>query len=373
MGAGIFYGRDENYGISARLPSNPPWVSTSTFTGTPSAPVFFLRDGFPPNALSLTATGFNANTTVYSQPFNFPTPYVEQWNVNVQRQFGGEFLAQIGYTGSEAHKLFYPINMNQAFPGTGSLNSRRPFQGVGNITYYAPLINSTYNALVAKLERRFSKGLSLLTSYTFGHSLDGEGNEHDTSDVSPQNVRNLRGEKGSSNFDVRHRIAVSGLYQLPFGKSAGIRAYVVRDWQLSGIFSAQTGQPFSAALSTDPSGTGATARPDRIADGNLPTDQRTIKHWFNTSAFVVPACACYGNSGRDILRGPGFLDIDFSIIRDFHISDRYRIQFRAESFNLMNHPNFGIPNSSIGNPAVGTITAVVNPERQNQLALKLFF
>ena len=182
-GFGIFYGRDENYGISARLPSNPPWVSTSTFTGTATAPVFLLKDGFPPNALALTATGFNANTTVYSQPFNFPTSYVEQWNVNVQRQFGGDFVGQIGYTGSGAHKMLFPVNMNQAVPGTGAVNSRRPYQGVGNITYYAPLINSTYHALVAKVERRFAKGLSLLASYTMGHSIDGEGNEHDTSDA----------------------------------------------------------------------------------------------------------------------------------------------------------------------------------------------
>ena len=372
-GFGIFYGRDENFGISARLPSNPPWVSTATFTGTAAASVFLLKNGLPANALALTATGFNANTTVYSQPFDFPTSYVEQWNLNIQRQLPGDFVAQIGYTGSEAHKLLFPINMNQAVPGTGSVNSRRPYQGVGNITYYAPLINSTYHAMVAKLERRFARGLSLLASYTFGHSLDGEGNEHDTNDPAPQNVRNLAAEKGSSNFDVRHRMAISGFYLLPFGKNSGFASYLIRDWQLSGIFSAQTGQPFTATLSTDPSGTGATARPNRIADGNLPTDQRTRTHWFDTTAFVAATCVCFGNSGRDILRGPGFMDLDLAVIRDFRFAERFRVQFRAESFNLMNHPNLGLPNSSIGNPAVGIITSTINPERQNQLALKLFF
>jgi Carboxypeptidase regulatory-like domain/TonB dependent receptor-like, beta-barrel len=372
-GFGVFYGRDENFGISARLPSNPPWVSTATFTGTPAAPVFLLKDGFPANALLLTSTGFNANSTVYSQPFDFPTAYVEQWNVNVQRQFAGDFVAQIGYTGSGAHKFLFPVNMNQAVPGTGAVNSRRPYQGVGNITFYAPLINSTYHALVAKIERRFAKGLSLLASYTMGHSIDGEGNEHDTSDVSPQNVRNLAAEKASSNFDVRQRIVLSGFYQLPFGRKPGVFPYLARDWQLSGIFSAQAGQPFTATLSTDPSATGATARPNRIADGNLPTDQRARTHWFDTTAFAVPACICFGNSGRDILRGPGFMNLDMSIMRDFRVAERFRIQFRAESFNIMNHPNFGIPNAAIGNPAVGTITNIINPERQNQLALKFFF
>jgi hypothetical protein len=301
---------------------------------------------------------------------------VEQWNLNVQQQFRGDWVAQIGYTGSEAHKLFFPTNQNQAFPGPASIsvNARRPYQGVGNITYYAPIINSVYNAMIAKLEKRFSKGLSLLASYTYGHSIDGEPQEHDVNDLtSPQNVRNLAADRGSSNFDVRNRFVMSGFYILPFGKKAGALNYLARDWQLSGIFSAQGGQPFSATLSTDPSNTGATAHPNVIGNGNLPSDQRTVSHWFNTAAFAAPTCICFGNAGRGILTGPGFVNVDFSIIRDFHFAERFRLQFRAESFNLMNHPNLGVPNYVIGNPAVGTITTVINPERQNQLALKLYF
>ncbi|MGH7487589.1 MAG: TonB-dependent receptor, partial [bacterium] len=163
------------------------------------------------------------------------------------------------------------------------------------------------------------------------------------------------------------------LYQLPFGKQGGFASHVIRNWQLSGIFSAQTGQPLSATLSTDPSGTSTTARPNRIADGNLPPDQRSRTQWFNTAAFIAPGCVCFGNSGRDILRGPGFMDLDLGIARDFLFAERFRLQFRAESFNLMNHPNFGLPNSAIGNPGVGIITTTINPERQNQLALKLYF
>ncbi len=372
-GAGVFYGRDENFGISARLQSNPPWVSSASFPGSTTVPAFLLQDGFPPNALALSSSGFNANTTVMTQPFNFPTSYVEQWNLNIQRQLPGDLVAQVGYAGSEAHKLLRNVNLNQAFPGTGAVNARRPYQGVGNITYYAPLINSTCHAMVAKLERRFSKGLSLLASYTLGHSIDGDGNEHDTGDVNPQDVRNLAAEKGTSNFDVLHRFVFSGFYQLPFGKSGGVASYLIRNWQLSTIFSAQTGQPYSVTLSTDPSGTATTARPNRIADGNLPSDARSRTHWFDTTAFVVPNCICFGNSGRDILRGPGFMDLDFGIIRDFNFLERFRLQLRAESFNLTNHPNFGLPNSAIGNPSVGIITTTINRERQNQLALKLYF
>jgi hypothetical protein len=139
------------------------------------------------------------------------------------------------------------------------------------------------------------------------------------------------------------------------------------------VFSAQGGQPFTVTLNTDPSATGTTAHPNRIADGVLPADQRSVKHWFDTSAFVAPTCICFGNSGRGVVRGPGFMDLDLGIIRNFHVTERFRLQFRAESFNLMNHPNLGLPNFNIGNPLAGTITTTINPERQNQFALKLYF
>jgi hypothetical protein len=372
-GSGIFYGRDENLGIARRLPDNPPFVSASIFTGSATVPAFPLQVGFPANALALAATGFNANTTVNSFPFNFPMPYVEQWNVNIERQIPLNFVAQIGYTGSAAKKLTAVVNLNQAFPGPGSVVSRRPYQGVGDIEYYAPLDNSTYNALISKLERRFTNGFSLLASYTYGHSLDGGGNNNDANDPAPQNVRDLAAQKGSSNFDIRHRFVTSGFYQLPFGKSATFINHFIRNWQFSGIYSAQTGQPLTVTLSSDTSNTGATARPNRLADGNLPSDQRNIHHWFDSSAFAAATCVCFGNSGRNIIRIPGFSDLDLSVIRDFYIHERFRLQFRAESFNLMNHPNFGLPNAVIGNPLVGTISTVINPQRQNQFALKLYF
>ena len=372
-GTGVFYGRDEVLGIARRLPDNPPFVSAAVLVGSATTPAFALQTGFPPNVLALASSGFNATTTVNSFPFNFPVAYVEQWNVNVERMLPGSFVAQLGYTGSEAHKLTIVTNQNQAFPGAGAVNSRRPYQGVGDIDYYAPLDNSTYNALIAKLERRFTKNLSALASYTYGHSIDGGGNNNDANDPAPQDVRNLQGQKGSSNFDVRHRFVVSGFWQLPFGKSPGWANRLIRNWQISPIFSAQTGQPLTVTSSTDPSSTGATAHPNRIADGALPADQRSIKHWFDTAAFVVPTCVCFGNSGRMVIRAPGFMDLDLGLIRNFFIGERFRLQFRAESFNLMNHPNFGLPNAVIGNAAVGTITTTINPERQNQFALKLYF
>ncbi|MEP7362040.1 MAG: TonB-dependent receptor [Acidobacteriota bacterium] len=368
-GYGFFYGRDENYGVAGRLTNNTPFVSSASFAGDQNNPTFLLKDGFPANALSLASGSLN----VINFPFNFMTPYVQQWNLNIQQDLGHNFLAQVSYTGSGAHKLYGLTNYNQPFPGTGNVNARRPIQGYATINSYNPFINSTYNALLGKLERRFTNGMTVLASYTYGHSIDGGPSPNDQSDPGPQDSRNLKAQKGSSNFDVRHRFVVSGLYQLPFGKSAGALNYLARDWQISGIISAQTGNPFTVTSSTDPSSTATTARPDRLRDGQLPADERVPTHWFDNTAFLTPTCACFGNSGRQILRGPGFQNVDIGISRDFLFHERYRVHFRGEAFNLFNHPNFGLPNSSIGSPAVGIIGTVVNPERQVQLALKFFF
>jgi len=372
-GFGIFYGRDENLGLSNRLVANPPFIPSASYTGTSTVPAFQLQNGIPAGALSSTV---GPSTTVYSFPFNYTTPYVEQWNINIERQLPGNFLAQIGYTGSEAHKLYVLDNVNQALPGPSSIavNARRPYQGIGNISEYGPLVNSHYDALIAKAERRFSKGFSLLSSFTYGHSIDGGGNQNDQQDPAPQNAHNLASQKASSNFDVKNRFVTSGVWAEQFGTKPGFFNQIIRDWQFSGIFARQGGQPFTPIISTDPTNTGSTTiRPNRIADGNLPSDQRSINNWFNLAAFTVPTCTCFGNSGRGILRGPGLVNLDFSVVRNFAIKERFRLQFRLESFNLANHPNFGLPAYNLGAAGAGTISTVQGTQRENQLALKLYF
>src|SRR5262249_39221333 len=155
VGSGVFYGRDEDLGIARRLPNNPPFVTSATFTGDQTTPAFLLRDGLPANALSLASGAADLN----SFPLRFPLPYVTQWNINVERELGAGFVSQIGYTGSEAHKLPAVVNVNQAFPGSGNVNARRPYLGFSNIQVYGPYVNSTYNALIARIERRFTKGM----------------------------------------------------------------------------------------------------------------------------------------------------------------------------------------------------------------------
>jgi hypothetical protein len=368
-GFGVFYGRDEDAGIVTRLPNNPPFVTTSTFVGDQSTPAFLLKNGIPANSV----TAASGNTSLISFPFDLPLPYVVQWTLNVQRQFGAGFVAQVGYTGSEAHKLAGGTNVNQAYPGDGDVNARRPYPGFSNITVRGPRVSSNYHALVGQLERRFNNGFNILASYTYGHSIDNGSGGGDQNDPGVQDARNLSAQRASSNFDVKHRFVLSGVYEMPFGKKPGRLGALIRDWQISGIYSHQTGQPFTVTLSKDPTATSTTARPDRLRDGSLPSSQRSVNHWFDTSAFVVPSCYCFGNSGRNILRGPSLFNVDVSVARDFRFTERMRLQFRFEVFNLFNHPNLGLPAASIGATDAGIIGDVVSPERQIQLALKLYF
>lgn len=364
-GFGVFYGHDEDTGLVTRLPTNPPFVATATLVGDQKTPAFQLREGIPANALD--KSSFN------SFPLDLPTPYVVQWNWNVQRELGAGFVAQVGYTGSETHKLTASINVNQAYPGNGDVNARRPYRDFANIQLRSPAVNANYHALLAQLERRFHNGFNLLASYTYGHSIDNGQGGGDQGDPGPQDARNLAAQRGSSNFDVKHRFVLSGVYQMPFGKKPGALGALVRNWQISGIYAHQTGQPFTVTLNIDPTATGTTAHPDRVRDGTLPADQRSVIRWFDPSAFGAPSGASFGNSGRSILRAPGLFNVDLNVAREVRFGERTRLQFRAEVFNLFNHPNLGFPAAVIGSSDAGRISSVKSPERQLQLALKLDF
>ena len=372
---GIFYGRDENIPVARRPTNNPPYYILKTYTADQITPLITLQGGFPSNALSPANI---TNPDVNSYLKSTPLPYVLQWNLNVQQELPGDLVAQVGYVGSGARKLYVPLNWNLPTPGAGAINGRRPIQGYGAIFALAPWVNSSYNALLAQVERRFSKGLSFLAAYTYGHSLDYAGANAE-SDVAPQNPRNLTANRGNSNFDVRQRVVFSSTWELPFGKGRAllhdsrVGAAIAGGWQLSGITSYQTGLPFTPVLSYDPSNTGTTGRPNRIADGNLASSARTPGHWFDTAAFVAPAGTVYGNSGRGILRGPRQANTDLSLARNFQLAERVGLQFRAEAFNVFNTPQFGIPANTIGASNAGVISTVVTPERQLQFAARVSF
>jgi hypothetical protein len=192
-------------------------------------------------------------------------------------------------------------------------------------------------------------------------------------------LRNISLDRGNSDFDVRNRFALSFGYLLPF-KAGGLAGKVVEGWQFNGIWSAFDGLPFSVNSATNTLNIGSGTRADRLREGSLPDGQRTLQRWFDIDAFTVPGLQRFGNAGRNILRGPGTNQLDFSLFKNFQLgSESRRLQFRAEMFNITNTPQFNNPNASVGAAGAGTITAAGAPlnlqrtSRQIQLALKFYF
>jgi hypothetical protein len=244
-------------------------------------------------------------------------------------------------------------------------------------------VNSNYNALVARLERRFSGGLSFVAGYTYAKSIDTASGLDGTDQ--PQDNYNMRAEYGLSDFDMRQRVTFSGVWQLPFGPrrrwvKSGVPSHFLGGWQLANILTLQTGQPLTAVLATALSGTqsNGTDRPDLIADSNLPSSQREPSRWFNTSAFAPPpiftdaqgAYSIPGNEARNVITGPGLATFDANLERHIRLTEKLNMVFRTEFFNLTNHPNFNRPGLILGTSQFGEISSAEN-SRQIQFSLRL--
>ncbi len=375
-GAGIFYADNPFIGASGRLPANPPYAISSSYPSDNITPTLGLSTGFPANAV--TALDFNTVNLVTFDP-NLKNGTVYHWSIGLQKQIS-QYVFEANYVGTRATNMPVGYNINQAYAGPGSVASRRPYQGFNNITAQMPMGVSRYNALEARAERRFSNGFSLLTSYTFSKSLDN-GGEQLIGDLGLRNVNDVNAEYSLSLGNMRHRFVTSALYDLPFGRGRrfDIRNPVVNavvgGWQANTILTVHSGQPFTPSLGVSSANTGD-PRPNRIADGNLASDKRSILVWFDKTAFTTPPQYQYGNAGRNILFAPGATNVDLSLFKRFALSkikEGTELQFRAESFNSLNHPQFGRPNTRVDIAQGGSITSLSTPMRQMQFGLKLIF
>jgi hypothetical protein len=227
-----------------------------------------------------------------------------------------------------------------------------------------------------------TSGLSALASYKRSKSIYDASNFFTSAGDPnfPQNSYNVAAERGRSNFDVTHRLSASYSYALPFRKTGDdLAAKLVNGWETFGILTLQSGRPFTVALLSeiDNSGTGrsilgfgANDRPNLI--GNPELSNNSTLQWFNTAAFAFPAPGTFGNAGRNILEGPGFQNLNVSLVKNTHFTETVKLQFRAEAFNLFNHPNFNLPDNFLGSPTFGRITSARDP-RHIQFGLKLLF
>ncbi|HUS05526.1 MAG TPA: carboxypeptidase regulatory-like domain-containing protein [Bryobacteraceae bacterium] len=381
-GGGIFYSfKTVTSGNS--LAKNAPFSGTllTTNDATNYAAAKPISAGFPaerPELWPVQGTGF------YYWPQDSKTSTMYEWNINVQRELMANMVLSVAYVGGKGTYVdVVGVNINQAVPGPGAVVSRRPYPNLSDATGVAPWGNSTYNSMQTTFERRMGV-VRFSGAWTWAHSIDNTSGESSNSPI--QNSRNLRAQRGNSTFDVRHKLTLSGTYELPFGTGKPWLNSVPRPvewiaggWQLNHIVTLQTGLPFTPTMQTSTLNTTGSQFPNRIASGKLPSDQRTIDRWFDAAAFVAPGLYTFGNSGRNILYGPGTKQLDLSLFKSFRFAEQRRVEFRAEAFNAFNTPQFNNPNSSIGFSGVGRITSAGSPavyqrtSRQVQLALKIYF
>lgn len=340
---------------------------------------------FAPPQLSYELAYLLGNTApaAVSSPPGIRNGYVYEWTLSLERLLTPSTGLSVSYAGTSARKLPRRALQNQGVPNLPNERRGNHPQPGSNQFVRATDVNSSYNALIVRLERRMARGLSFVAGYTLGKSIDTASGLNGTNQ--PQDNYNLAAERGLSDFDVRHRVVLSSTWELPFGQGRrwatnGVGARLLGDWQFSQIVTLQSGQPMSAILPTALSGTqsNGTDRPDLIANPNLPTGERTPNRWFNTGAFQEPpiffdamgSFSIPGNSGRNVITGPGFHAWDASLERRIRLSERANLVLRGEVFNLINHPNFDRPGLIFGTSNFARISSAQN-SRQIQFSLKV--
>ena len=375
-GYGVYYDQSPLAPAEA-LYFNSPFFDNNIFFSLPGLPLT-LSNPFP------TFFPFPLPDSALAIQRDLRTGYMQHWNFNVERQLWDNTVVEVAYVGSKGTKLLTARDINQPQPSAlppGLPFVPRPDPRFDDIDLLESRGNSNYNALQMRFQQRLTRGFSALASYTWSKSIDDASNFFSSAGDPnfPQNSYNVAAERGRSNFDVTHRLSVSYSYALPFTRAEGLAAKLVNGWETFGIVTLQTGRPFTVALlpEIDNSGTGrsilgfgANDRPNLV--GNPELSNQSTSQWFNTAAFVFPAPGTFGNAGRYILEGPGFQSVNASLVKNTNFSERVKLQFRAEAFNLFNHPNFNLPDNFLGSPTFGRITSARDP-RHIQFGLKLLF
>jgi outer membrane receptor protein involved in Fe transport len=374
--------------------SPPPWGSGVDMFSTATTP-------------SCTPT---TPCSLFAVDQNLRTPYIYSYTLNVQQSLGASTVLQVSYVGSAGHKLFRTRDINQATPGGSSGRQRRrpfffAFPQFSFIDQLEASANSNYNAFETYLRQRMRKGLTLYVGYTFAKSIDDASNGLNSGTrglAFPQDSTNPRAERALSSHDIRHRFTFNFVYDFPFlpSRLASWPKRLTEGWQISSIYTLSSGLPATPFFgSIDISGTGELDdRPNLVGDPTVPgpvaanptcttppTVVRDPSSWFNPCAFAQPAAGTFGNAGRNIIIGPRTNILDLALDKTTSLTERFKIQFRSEFFNILNHPNFTLPNVQVdGGRSFTTINSTPDVAGSNprlgdggprviQFALKLLF
>ncbi len=377
-GWGVFFSSPAFPGVGATPPGNPPFFLDASFPTDQITPNITFASGFPSDALEVRTID---PTTAVFRSFDprFKLAYVHKWSFGLQQEVG-KFLFEANYVGTKGTHLPLFFDINQPIAGPGPVPSRRPVRGFGSISFTTPMGNSAYHAIEAKIERRYANGFSLLISYTHSKVIDN-GGEQLIGDLELRDAGNVKAERSLARFDMRNRLVISYLYELPFGSgkrftiSSPVLNALAGNWQINGITTVRNGQPFTPTLGFSTANTG-NPRPDRTGDGSFPSSKRTLDNYFDKDAFRPATPFNFGNAGRNILIGPGAVNFDFSIFKRLPVSplgDRGEVEFRTEFFNLLNHPQFGFPNPRVDISQGGSIRSLATRMREIQAGLKIVF
>ncbi len=382
---GIFY--DEIAGINQTVQGiGGDWPSQTQVLAQNLNPY----TGGPPTVVAENPLGGTVAALPPLTPFNQvewyrdplqKNPYSEQWMFGVQRRVGSSTLVEADYVGSHSSRLTVGTFGNVALtPGPGNPLDRAPYNYIAPSFYDRSVGRSHYNAFQFKFNHSFSHGLQYLVSYTYSKSMDiGCSGFFSVEGCSVQNPWDLNNDYSVSAFDLTHDLSASWVYRVPRLNTGNHAAnYIIGNWQLNGIFTATSGIPYDIGISGDIANTGNSGccsygyeRLNLVGKPNLPNP--TPAEWFNRAAFAVPAPYTFGTLGRDALRADKFINLDFSLVRDFPVTESKRFEFRADMFNLPNHTTWGIPVRDFNNPQFGSVLSTRSTERQIQFALKFYF
>jgi hypothetical protein len=376
-GAGVFYGEPNSLSTDgANFRSGAPRHSEIALQTNFMTTNFFVREGFP----AFDNTTIRPNVAAYVFPDRRDNLAAYQWFFDLQRTLPFDTLVTLGYAGTRGINLFAGRNVNLPFTPSANVpaNQRLIRPQFSSVQNHETMLHSSYNAFTAKAEKRFSKGLTFLTSFTYSKNID-QGNE-DLFDggQGAQTPYNMRIERGRSNLDRTLGFISSVVYELPFGKGrsylqSGPASWILGGWQIGAIVSAYSGFPIPHSINVNNQNLGGSVRGDWVRSPNLPNSERTIDRWFDTGFVVASAPGVMSNAGRNLIDSPGIKNLDAMVARDFNMPwEGHQVQFRFESFNFTNTANFGRPNTTVGAPAVGLITTAADP-RRIQFALKYVF
>jgi hypothetical protein len=373
-GYGVFYNLFDRIGSENQLALNPPSLinnSLAVASGA-TAPLFFLNNGFPNGFLDPAQLDLRRVRIRAVNPAGTKT-YFNQWSVGLQRQLSATMVVSADYVGTKGSNIWTLRNLNQPDPVTKLL----PVPTLGPIEYADMDGSSRYDGLELTLERRYAQFLGFRIAYTLSKATDNSG-EHLFTGGSPsflQDASNRNSWEGPADGDTRHRLAANWILGIPVGPgrrylNSGLAGQILGGFTFSGIVTARGGRPFTVTQGSNNVGQLMTGLPNRIGSGEGP---QTVDKWFDPAAFQSVPSGTFGNSGRNILRGPGLVNVDAALQRRFTVTANTGIELRWEIFNVLNHTQFGLPETNVSNAAVGTISRLAGDPRVMQFALRVLF